>query len=259
LPNILIEHQCTAVKLTYSSLPAAIVVNTSPQHPTPINSPVYIPPLESGDRLTRFEFERRYTAMPNLKKAELIEGVVYVASPLRFEPHAEPHGDLMIWLGNYKVATPGVRLGDNPTVRLDLDNEPQPDAILLIDAACGGSSNLSTDGYVEGAPELVAEVAASSATKDLYDKKRAYRRNGIQEYIVWQVFESTVSWFSLQNGEYVALVPNASGIIQSQVLPGLWLDVSALVTGNMQQVLAVLQKGLSSVEHEAFVQQLKSN
>lgn len=109
---------------------------------------------------------------------------------------------------------------------------------------------------MEGAPELVAEVAASSASKDLYDKKRAYRRNGIQEYIVWQVFDSTVSWFSLQNGEYVALIPNALGIIQSQVFPGLWLDVSALVAGNMQQVLAVLQKGLSSVEHQMFIQQI---
>lgn len=117
-----------------------MVINTSGQHPTPTNSPSSIPSLESGDRLTRPEFERRYNAMPNLKKAELIEGVVYVASPLRFEPHAETHGNLMIWLGNYKVATPGVRLGDNPTVRLDLDNEPQPDAILLIDAACGGLS-----------------------------------------------------------------------------------------------------------------------
>ncbi|MEH2050140.1 Uma2 family endonuclease [Nostoc sp.] len=232
------------------------MVNTSPQHPTPTDSTSDIPPLESGDRLIRPEFERRYNAMPNLKKAELIEGVVYVGSPLRFEPHAEPHGNLMIWLGFYKVATPGVRLGDNPTVRLDLDNEPQPDAILLIDAGCGGSSHLGTDGYVEGAPELVAEVAASSASKDLYDKKRAYRRNGIQEYIVWQVFERTVSWFSLQNGEYVALIPNASGIIPSQVFPGLWLDVSALVAGNMQQVLAVLQKGLSSAEHQTFIQQI---
>lgn len=234
------------------------MVNTSPQQLTPAASPTYIPALESGDRLTRSEFERRYNAMPNLKKAELIEGVVYVASPLRFEPHAEPHGNLMGWLWFYKVATPGVRLGDNPTVRLDLDNEPQPDAILLIDAACGGQSHIGTDGYVEGGPELVAEVAASSATKDLYDKKRAYRRNGIQEYIVWQVFESTVNWFSLQDGEYVALIPDA-GIIKSQVFPGLWLDVSALVAGNMQQVLAVLQKGLSSMEHQVFVQKLKDS
>jgi Uma2 family endonuclease len=232
------------------------MVNTSPQHPTPSDLPSYIPPLESGDRLISPEFERRYNTMPNIKKAELIEGVVYVASPLRFEPHAEPHGNLMGWLWSYKVATPGVRLGDNATVRLDLDNEPQPDAILLIDSACGGQSYLGADGYVEGAPELVAEVAASSATKDLYDKKRAYRRNGIQEYIVWQVFESTVSWFSLQDGEYVALIGDTAGIIQSQVFPGLWLDVSGLVTGNMPQVLAVLQQGLSSVEHQNFVQKL---
>jgi Uma2 family endonuclease len=217
------------------------MINTSPAA-----FPNYIPPLESGDRLTRPEFERRYNAMPNVKKAELIEGVVYVASPLRFEPHAEPHGNLMIWLGNYKVVTPGVRLGDNPTVRLDLDNEPQPDAVLLIDSACGGQSYLGTDGYVEGAPELVAEVAASSATKDLYDKKRAYRRNGIQEYIVWQVFD----------GEYVPLMPDAVGIIKSQVFPGLWLDVSALVAGNMQKVLGVLQQGLSSAEHQVFVDKL---
>jgi Uma2 family endonuclease len=93
----------------------------------------------------------------------------------------------------------------------------------------------------------------------LHDKKRAYRRNGIQEYIVWQVFEQTVSWFSLQNGEYLTLIPNAEGIIQSQVFPGLWLDVSALVHENMQQVLAVLQKGLNSVEHQTFVEQLKNN
>ncbi|GAA6620698.1 Uma2 family endonuclease [Scytonema sp. NUACC26] len=232
------------------------MVNHSSQARTPGNFTLRIPPLESGDRLTRPEFERRYNGMPDVKKAELIEGIVYVASPLRFEPHAEPHGDLMIWLGNYKVATPGVRMGDNPTVRLDLDNEPQPDAILLIDANCGGRSHISIDGYVEGAPELVAEIAASSATKDLHDKKRAYRRNGIQEYIVWQVFESTVSWFSLEDGEYVSLISDAAGIIQSKVFPGLWLNVPALVTGEMQRVLSVLQDGISSLEHQAFVQQL---
>jgi Uma2 family endonuclease len=230
----------------------AVMVKISPEYGNDSNSS--LPPLESGDRLTRAEFERRYNAMPNIKKAELIEGIVYVASPLRFEPHAEPHADLMIWLGNYKVATPGTRLGDNPTLRLDLDNEPQPDAILLIDAACGGSSRLSGDGYVEGAPELVAEVAASSATKDLYDKKRAYRRNGIPEYFVWQVYEKTVSWFSLQDGEYLSLPTDEAGIIKSQVFPGLWLDVSALVAGNMQQVLTVLQQGLTSAEHQQFVQ-----
>lgn len=219
-------------------------------------SKLSVPPLENGDRLIRPEFERRYNSMPNLKKAELIEGTVYMASPLRFEPHAEPHSDLIGWLWSYKILTPGVRLGDNPTVRLDLDNEPQPDAVLLIDAEAGGQSRLGTDGYVEGAPELVAEIAASSAAIDLRDKKWAYRRNGVQEYIVWQVFEQKVDWFCLYEGDYLSLMPNESGIICSTVFPGLWLAVNALLEGDMQQVLAVLQEGLNSAEHQAFGQKL---
>jgi Uma2 family endonuclease len=215
-----------------------------------------IPPLESGDRLSRHEFERRYIAMLHLKKAELIEGVVYVSSPLRFKSHGQPHGDLIIWLGTYKVSTPGVELGDNATVRLDLDNEPQPDVLLLIDERLGGQAKISEDDYIEGAPELVAEVAASSASNDLYDKKRAYRRNGVQEYIVWQILENKVDWFSLQNDEYVTLEADANGVVKSRIFPGLWLDMTALLTGEMTKVLAVLQQGLNSTEHQAFVERL---
>ncbi|BAY25865.1 hypothetical protein NIES2100_56730 [Calothrix sp. NIES-2100] len=212
-----------------------------------------IPPLESGDRLTRPEFERRYYAMSNTKKAELIEGVVYVASPLRFRSHGQPHGDLIIWLGTYKVSTPGVELGDNATVRLDADNEVQPDVVLILDEQLGGQTRISEDDYIEGAPELIAEVAASSAANDLYDKKRVYRRNGVKEYIVWQVFENKFDWFILKNGEYVTLAPDADGIIKSRVFPGLWLDVVALLKGEMTQVLAVLQQGLNSREHQQFL------
>jgi Uma2 family endonuclease len=128
-------------------------------------------PLESGDRLNRYEFERRYVAMPHVKKAELIEGIVYMASPLRFKGHGQPHFHLIVWLGNYKVSTPGVESGDNVTVRLDLDNEPQPDVVLLIEESRGGQARISDDDYIEGAPELVAEVAASSASNDLHDNR----------------------------------------------------------------------------------------
>ena len=218
---------------------------------------VRIPPLENGDCLTRLEFERRYAAMPELKKAELIEGTVYMASPLRFEPHAEPHADLMGWLWTYKTATPGVRLGDNPTVRLDLDNELQPDAALLIDAPCGGHSTLGPEGYVEGAPELVVEVAASSATIDLGNKKHAYRRNGVKEYLVWIAFEREIVWFGLEAEQYRPLLVDENGIVRSQVFPGLWLDVGAMLQGNMTQVLAVLQAGLATEAHQHFVTQLQ--
>ena len=215
-------------------------------------------PLENGDRLTRHEFEQRYQAMPQLKKAELIEGMVYVASPLRFEPHAEPHSSIVGWLWVYRIATPSVRLGDNATVRLDMDNEPQPDALLRLEPNVGGQSHLSEDGYVEGAPELIAEVAASSAAYDLRDKLRVYRRNQVQEYLVWQVYDQCLDWFRLREGEYVSLQPDAAGIVRSEVFPGLWLAVPALLEGNLAQVLAVLQEGLATSEHAAFMERLSA-
>ncbi|MGF1541136.1 MAG: Uma2 family endonuclease [Pleurocapsa sp.] len=212
-----------------------------------------IPPLANGDRLTRDEFERRYAAMPHLKKAELIEGVVYVPAALRFRSHGQPHGQIMTWLGVYQAFTPKVELGDNPTVRLDLDNAPQPDAVLLIE---GGQARISEDDYIEGAPELIVEVAASSAAYDLYDKKRAYRRNEVREYLVWRVYDREIDWFSLEAVEYIKLEPDSEGIIRSQVFPGLWLATTPLLSGNMTEVLAVLQQGLDSAEHQEFCQRL---
>ncbi len=216
-----------------------------------------VPPLENGDRLSRTEFERRYAAAPHIKKAELIEGVVYVAAALRFRSHGQPHAQLIGWLFNYQIATIGSALADNSTVRLDLDNEPQPDVALFIEPEFGGQVSISSDDYIEGAPELIAEVAASSAAYDLGDKKKAYRRNGVREYLVWQMFENKLDWFALQNDEYVPLLPDETGIIRSQVFPGLWLSIDALLNGDMLQVIAVLQQGLNSPEHQAFVQQLR--
>lgn len=149
-----------------------------------------------------------------------------MASPLRFQRHAEPHSLLMVWLDTYKVMTPGVRIGDNATVRLDLDNEPQPDVVLLIDEQLGGQAYISNDDYVEGAPE--------------------------------QVLENKLDWFSLQNSEYVLLPADAEGVIKSRVFPGLWLAVNALISKDMKHVIAVLQQGLNSTEHALFLQGTQS-
>jgi Uma2 family endonuclease len=219
---------------------------------------VEIPPLEAGDHLTRCEFERRYEARPEIKKAELIEGVVYMPSPVRAKSHGEPHSHVITWLGVYRAATPGVQLLDNATVRLDLDNEPQPDAILRVESAIEGHSRISEDDYLEGAPELIMEVAASSASYDLHEKLRAYRRNGVQEYIVWRVYDKQVDWFQLRDEEYIRLAPDASGILHSQVFPGLSLAVSALLEGNIVEVLVELQRGLGTPEHAEFVAQLQN-
>jgi Uma2 family endonuclease len=226
-------------------------ISNSPSSPAS-----HLPPLESGDRLTRPEFERRYAAAPHIKKAELIEGIVYVASPLRFQQHAEPHSRLVTWLGTYAAFTPGTLSGIEPTVRLDLDNEPQPDIVLLLDETAGGQARLTEEGYLEGVPELVVEIAASSAAIDLGNKLQAYRRNGVGEYLVWQVFENRLDWFELVQGEYRSLIPDPDGIIRSRVFPGLWLAVEALLSHQMSRVLTALQKGLNTPEHDAFVKQL---
>ncbi|MDZ7955659.1 Uma2 family endonuclease [Nostoc sp. DedQUE09] len=218
-----------------------------------------IPPLENGDKLTRYEFERRYNATPNLKKAELTEGIVYIMpAALRFRSHGQPHGWIIGWLVTYEAATSGVALGVEPTIRLDLDNEPQPNAVLLIEPEAGGQTRLSEDDYIEGAPELVVEIAASSAAIDLHGKKQAYRRNGVKEYIVWQVLDQKLTWFSLEQGEYLELVPDNEGVLRSRVFPGLWLATTELLAGNMQGVLKVLQAGLQSAEHRDFIQKLGS-
>lgn len=200
-----------------------------------------LPPLESGDALARDEFERRYQAMPHVKKAELIEGVVYMASPLRAEAHGEPHARIIGWLWTYCVATPDLQLLDNATVRLDTDNEPQPDALLR--RKVDGRSDLSEDDYVEGAPELIVEIAASSASIDLHQKKQVYRRNGVCEYLVWRVYDRAFDWFVLEAGQYKLLEPDTDGIHRSRTFPGLWLNTAALMSGDLAAVLATLQQG----------------
>ena len=194
-------------------------------------------PLESGDRLTREEFHRRYLCRPDIKKAELIEGVVYVASPVKFVGHGEEHAFMGHWLSHYRLTTGGLRVGDNSTVLLEGENEPQPDLFAFRE---GGQARVNEDNYVEGGPDLAIEIAASSASYDLHDKKDVYARNGVQEYIVWQVYEKRIDWWVLRRGKYVSLKPDDRGVIHSQVFPGLRLNVPAMLAGDMAAVLAEL-------------------
>lgn len=208
---------------------------------------VGLPRLASGDRLDRQEFERRYTADRTITHAELIEGVVYVASPLRVRAHAEPHGRLMAWLGLYYMARPGLILADNATLILDDRNEVQPDAMLFDPQ--GGQAIVTEDDYVSGAPELVAEVAGSSTAIDLHTKKTLYERFGVREYLVWSTGDRRLDWFVLQGDHYVDLEPDELGIFRSQIFTGLWLDGRALLEGNLAQVSAIAQAGLASARH----------
>jgi Uma2 family endonuclease len=211
------------------------------------------PFLEPGDRLTRAEFERRYDRMPGLKKAELIEGIVYMPSPVRLSKHAKPHSQLNAWLELYELETPGVHCCNNATVRLDFDNEPQPDLLMIKTPEKGGQARISEDDYLEGAPELVAEIVGSSAGYDLHQKKGAYRRNGVREYLAWITGEQRIVWWELQEGEYVEIAAEGEGVLKSRVFPGLWLETGALPRGDMKAVFATLRLGLDGPEHRGFV------
>lgn len=215
-----------------------------------------VPSLQAGDHLSRAEFERRYRAMPYVKRAELIEGVVYMPSPVHYLQHSRPHGTVMAWLVNYSMATPGVAWADNASLRLDYDNELQPDAMLFIEEAYGGACRISPDDYLEGPAELVVEVSGSTVSFDMNTKLRVYRRNGVQEYLVLLAQEERAVWHVLVEGEYQVMIPDEHGVLRSQFFPGLWLHPERFWTGDLSGLMAVLNQGLASPEHASFVAQL---
>ena len=215
-----------------------------------------IPPLQSGDRLNRAEFERRYNAMPNNVKAELIDGVVYMSSPTRADFHGDQHGALVCWTNTYKAATPGVKAPDNATVRLDDHNEPQPDAALYLKADKGGQVIIDKHGYITGAPDWIGEVAASSASYDLHSKMETYQGFGVREYLVWRVLDAAIDWFVLRDGQFERLQPHRH-VYKSTIFPGLWLHAQAMIEGDLGKVLVLLKRGLATPEHAAFVEQLR--
>ena len=160
---------------------------------------------------------------------------------------------MITFLGVYQIATPGVLGSDSGTIRLDLENEPQPDVFLRIVPECGGRSRVDDDGYVSGSPELIAEISVSSVSYDLHDKLHAYQRNGVREYLVWRVWESAIDWFALRDDRFEQLPPGEDGRYRSEVFPGLWLDLNALLCGDFACAMAVVQQGIASPEHAAFV------
>jgi Uma2 family endonuclease len=188
---------------------------------TPDLAPPLLPGfgLENGDRMTREEFHRRYEAMPHLSKAELIEGVVHIPSPVRYRRRGAPQFNMIWWLGCYVAVTPGVEGGDNATLKLDLMKEPQPDAFLIVTPECGGQVRLDQDDYIVGAPELVGEVSASSVSIDLHDKLAAYRRNQVKEFMVWRVLDKVIDWFVLRNDRYERVQPAADGFSRAKRYP----------------------------------------
>jgi len=212
-----------------------------------------VPPLVAGDKLTRQEFLRRWEADPEIKNAELIGGMVFISSPVTVE-HGESDGDVGAWLGVYKAATPGTAFGHNTTSFL-LDDAPQPDLYLRILPEFGGKSWVE-DKYLRGVPELLTEISLTSESYDLHLKLDLYEAAKIPEYLVVMLFERDIRWHILVDGRYQLMPADADGLWRSRIFPGLWLDGKALLSGDLEQVLARLGQGLQSPEHQRFVADL---
>lgn len=211
------------------------------------------PPLAAGMKLTREEFLRLWEVHPEISKAELIGGIVYMPSPVSTE-HSVREGHAGLWLGTYWIATPGTEFGHNSTSMM-LDDSPQADIFLRILPECGGASWIEKK-YLHGAPELITEVCLTSADYDLHVKYDLYESVRVQEYLTLLVYEQEIRWHILVDGRFQIMPPDADGIHRSRVFPGLWLDGQALLKRDMPKVLAVLQAGLAAPEHQAFVEQL---
>ena len=212
-----------------------------------------VPPLMNGDRMKQPEFHRRYEAYPEDVKFELIGGIVYMASPLR-RAHGSYHPTLSGVLLLYQAATPGLELLDNTTTILGEESEPQPDLELRILSEYGGQSRETKDDYVEGPPELTAEIAHSTRAIDMHRKRDDYAQAGVLEYIVLCVEEQELYWWHFPSGRRIK--PDRQGILRSRVFPGLWIDGRALMARDTKRLIEVVQQGLASRQHAAFVKRL---
>lgn len=191
--------------------------------------------LDPGDHMDREEFHARYLLRPDIRRAELVQGVVYVPSPARIPEHGSPHNLLNAWIANYALRHPGLIGSSDGTVYLTEDDEVQPDVALFRESK--GNARINDEHYLEGAPELVVEVAASSRSYDLHSKKESYRRAGVIEYVVWRTLDGAIDWFVLRDGQYEDVFPDDNGIIESHQFPGLRLPVARILKGDWAAIL----------------------
>ena len=213
-----------------------------------------LPPLIAGQRLDRATFHERYEAMPSNVRAELVEGVVSMPSPLGIE-HGETERDLSYWLAHYQRFTKGVRGANGVTTQFDDLGEPQPDLQLRIREDLGGQSRIEK-GYVVGPPELVVEISKSTLKFDLGPKRSDYQRAGVREYLCVGIDPQEIHWFILRNGRFEGLAADAIGVYRSEVFPGLWFDSRAFFAEDVEGLIATLDRGIATPEHATFVERL---
>lgn len=198
------------------------------------------PMLENGACMTREEFDTVTALHPEVKRAERIDGKVYLQMAVS-QLHARAHALIIAWLSAYWARHADCEVLAEGTARLGADSDPQPDAMLRRTTLGSSGVEAGIAGMVVGPPELIVEVSASSASYDLFEKKALYLRNGVLEYVVWQLYEQRLDWFRLEGSEYVPQAPDESGVFESRVFPGLRLPIAALLAGDVAAVMSAVR------------------
>ena len=219
-------------------------------------APVLTSPLREGEHLTPDEFLHRWDAMPDLKRAELVDGIVHMPSPLSYI-HGDFEPRLSGWLTFYRLFTPQCVLLGNVTTRMSHDSVPQPDLSLRIPAELGGQSRIEGE-YPAGAPEFIVEVSHSTFARDSGVKQRLYERSGVREYLIVRPTKRQILWHELVNGKFQQIAPDPDGLYRSRIFPGLWLDPDALWNNDLKALYAVIERGAATEEHQAFLRKLAS-
>ncbi len=214
-----------------------------------------VPQLLNGDHLSVPEFEQRYEIFDEDRRAELIEGIVVMSPPISSD-HGKANSLLDCLLNLYSAATPRTATAVNTSVRIDGTNEYQPDIMLWVESGSLAQVQKRANGILEGRPQLIVEIALSSRSYDLNEKKAVYQRNRVPEYLIWEVMDARIQWLALEEGGYVALKGRADGTHCSRIFPGLWLNFPALLSGDGRKAIRILDRGLKSAGHKAFVKQL---
>lgn len=214
----------------------------------------FIPPLENGDLLHSCEFLRRYDRMPELKKAELVNGQVFMGHHVLASLHGAPHGMVSMLLGYFSAYTPGTTSYSRPTLVVDEGNVFQPDCVLCINNS--GRTWANEDDLLCGAPELVFEVSVGSTSLDVLAKKQVCERLGVLDYVVWCTLDARLHWFHREGERFVETKPNTAGLLCSRSLPGLQTPVADLLALNGLKVMTCLEEGLATPAHAEFVRSL---
>ena len=224
--------------------------------PVPDEGPRASAPLVDGDCLSAREFLKRYLPCRGTVKAELIGGLVAMETGSETASMDLSTSMIRSCLRSYAIQTPGTQMDSDAVVVLGWDTVPQPSLVLRVLPDYGGRSRMSTTKVIEQAPELMVDFATNEGAFDQRGKLRAFRANGVGEYLVWWSDSRTLDWYTLERGEYTLVLPDFNGVLASPSFPGLRLNHSALVNQTSGAFMATLQTSLQSPEHASFVERL---